>query len=607
MVLNIKSFSFWIVVFITSILLFLTVNFVWPDGKFRKQLIDGDGRGYYDYLPALFMYKTVDFKRVFEYEKANHPLEYTGHNFHKIKGIYINKFPVGTALMMLPFFLTAQVLAPLSGLPADGYSIPYQYAVALAALWWLWVGIFFLRKLLMTYKISETAILAVVLLLLTGTNLFHYAFVEVAFSHVYSFAAITAFLYFTRLMLRASRGRSSLWAAVFLGLAVLVRPVNILVLLATPALADNKEGFKKGIISVFGSVKSILLHTALFIVAFSPQMIINYLQTGNPIFYGYRGEGFYFLHPHMVAFLFGFKKGWFVYTPAMLLLFPAVFNLWRNNKFAFFGFVLFLCTLIYVFSSWWNWYYGDGFGMRPMVDYYGLFALVIALWISRLTAMWKNLMLFIVLLFSVVNVIQTYQYTKSIIDVSSMNKKAYQYVFLRTSSKYRHAIGQDDETFYGHLSQQPLLSSANYFETNPKGWTNSLHVDTSLFKSNSHSFVFNDSLLYGSCFTFYGDEHISQKRLYLKLSLFYYEPTVNATGKAFYVTDIRDSLNKLKFYKTFRIKKVPDKTVNTWRKSHIGIVLPRLDSGDRVKVYCWNKAKSKFNIDDFKVQLYAIY
>ena len=190
--------TFWKIIVVFTLGLFLIVNFIWPDDAFRTRTIDGDGRGYYDYLPTLFIYHTVDFKQAFDYEKANQPPGYLGHNFHEVDGIYINKFTVGTALMILPFFLIAHVLSPLFGLPADGYSLLYQYETALAALFWLWVGIFFLWRLLRSYRIPDKISFWIILLLVLGTNLLYYALVDVAFSHVYSFAAIAGFLYVVR-------------------------------------------------------------------------------------------------------------------------------------------------------------------------------------------------------------------------------------------------------------------------------------------------------------------------------------------------------------------------------------------------------------------------
>ena len=596
---------FWSVTLPVTLLLFVAVNFVWPDGSYRKKTVDGDGKGYYAYLPVILLQHTVDFNQALNREKKNRPLEYSSHYFHKVGAVYDNKYSTGTALMILPFFLAAHIISFLFGFPVDGYSVLYQYAVALAALWWLWVGLFFLRKLLQSYGVSERITVWAALFLLLGTNLFHYAFMEVAFSHVYSYTAITAFLWFSRLLFKSNGKKYAFIAAFALGIVALIRPVNILIVIALPLVAENSRILKTRLMGLFGSFKNVLLLSLVFLFAISPQLIINYLQTGNLIVYGYRGEGFDFLHPRLGAFLFSFKKGWLVYTPVMLLLLPATIALWRQSKLMFYGFVLFLSILVYTFSSWWNWYYGDGFGMRPMVEYYGLFALVISLWVNKLNPLAKGVLLMVVLLFSALNIGQTYQYSKGIIHVDSMTREAYKYVFLRTSDQYRNVVGSADEDFYGKLSSQPLLTTTSDFEGHSVGWTASKHNDTILFRSSKNSYRFDEKTPYSTSFNVVIDS-VLHHRIYLMASLYFFEPSENAAQQALYVVDVRDSDNNPKFYKAFKVKRVPDKVVNVWRKSHIGIVLPNLDEGDKVKVYCWNKALSIFNIDDFSIRFIPI-
>ena len=599
--------TFWVAVAGLTLLLFFTVNFVWPDDDFRIRTIDGDGRGYYDYLPTLLLYHTVDFKKTFEFEKANHPPGYLGHNFHKVNGVYINKFTVGTSLMMLPFFLVAHVLSPLLGLPADGYSLLYQYEIALAALFWLWVGLFFLWRLLKSYRISDNIGFGIMLFLITGTNLLHYALVDVAFSHVYSFAAIAAFLYSVRRLLTGFTLARLATAAFLFGWVVLIRPVNAMVLLAIPFLSFKPEVFKQLLIFTVSPVKNLVTALAMFALGIMPQLVINYLQTGNPVVYGYKGEGFYFLNPHITGFLFSYKKGWFVYTPLMLLLIPAVLSLYKRSLYVFITFGIFLLLLLYLFSSWWNWYYGDGFGMRPMVDYYALFALVIALWITKLKPVIRKWILVVSVLLAALNIVQTYQYFKGIIHVDSMNKQAYRYLFLKTSDKYRNVVAPADEFFYGKLSEKPLLISTNDFEGSTERWSKAGNIAVSKFRQEDHCLKMDDKTAFSSSFQFTADEQMADKRLYLIIKSEVLEPVENAALKALFVVDVHNDKGELKFYKAFPVKALPDTLTNKWTAAHKGVVLPLLNYGDRVKCYIWNKEKTRFFIDNMEVVLYEIY
>ena len=604
---NIKPSVYWGVIISLTLLMFLMVNFVWPDDSYRTRAIDGDGSGYYDYLPTLVLNHSVDFKQTFNFEKANHPLDYLGHNFHRVGKGYINKFPVGTALMILPFFLIAHLLSPWFGLPDDGYSLLFQYEAALAALWWLWVGLFFLRKLLQSYHISDGVSFWIVLFTFTGTNLFYYAFVDVAFSHVYSFAAMAAFLFFTRELFVNYNLKWLALASFLLGWIVLIRPINILVLLSIPLLATNKRVFTKVGGEILGSFKKLSIIILMFLVAISPQLIINFLQTGKPVLYSYQGEGFYLFHPHISDFLFSFRKGWFVYTPLLLLLFPALLSLYKKSKYHFYALLLFILILVYIFSSWWNWFYGDGFGMRPMVDFYSLFALMIAWWVVNLSARYKKVLLFISFLFVGLNVVQSFQYFRGIIHVDSMTQKAYWHQFLRTADLYRDVVGSEDECFYGSLSRDPVIVSLNTFENPVKGWSKVSNLDSSYYFSPDHSVKFTDKFEFSSAFQYRLGDDAFKKKFYLKQKVYYYESTINAVLNTLFVVDIRDDSGRLIFYKSFPIKRLPDDAVQQWKPAHIGVILPRMEPGYIIKAYLWNKGKTDFFIDNMEVSLYVIH
>jgi hypothetical protein len=604
---NIKPSVFWGVIVSITMMLFLMVSFIWPDNGYRTRIIDGDGRGFYAYLPTLILNRTVDFRIAFEHEKANQPLEYQGHNYHRIDDVYINKFPVGTALMILPFFLLAQLISPWMGLEADGYSLLYQYEVALAALWWLWFGIFFLKKLLQRYKIPDAIIMWLVLLLTTGTNLFHYAFVDVAFSHVYSFAIITTFLFYSDKLISRFKVKYLALTAFLLGWIVLIRPVNVLVVLTVPFFAADGKLLRRRLIEIFGSIKNWLLIIAFFVLGVLPQMAINYLQTGSFVLYGYKGEGFYFLHPHFLDFLFSYRKGWFVYSPVMLLLFPAMLVLFRKSKYRFVCFVAFLLFLTYFFSSWWNWYYGDGFGMRPMVEFYSFFTLVAALWIKELKPLFKKIVLSISIVLAVFNMLQSYQYFKGIIHVDSMTEAAYRYQFLKFSDEYRNVVAPSDEYFYGELSKEPVLYSVNDFESDSKGWNNPKSLSTVYHFSPNHSQRLENNIEYSSSFKLIADEPVSEIKPYLVLKTVFLEPDTNAALNVLFVVDIRDQNKKLRFYKAFPIKRLPDDLTKQWIPAHIGILIPALNKNDILKTYIWNKEKSTVFIDDFEVNLYEIH
>ena len=591
-------------VYASLVIIFLSVNLIGTD-SIRKVFIDGDGSGHYAYLPSLIIYGSVDFTDVFNFEKSQRPPDYMGHYFHKVNGIYINKYTAGTALLQLPFFIIGYLLSLLLGFAPDGYNVVFQYCSALSALFWVGIGLVFLVKFLETYSINKKFAWAMSVVCLFGTNLFFYTFVDSSFSHVYSFSIITLFVYYMRRIFLAYGRWDVVKAAFLLGLIFLIRPANILIVAIIPFLAGSSEKMISAIkdkISNHDYLPAIIA----FIVALSPQLIINYLQTGSPIIYGYQNEGFYFTDPQIVNFLISFKKGWFIYTPIFLLLIPGMIYLWRSQtKFSFFSFLFFFVVLVYVFSSWWNWYYGDSFGMRPMVDYYSIFILIIALFIHNTCKKWiKNLAFVFIGLTIILNLIQSYQYAIGIIHADSMTKKAYWQVFLDIDKQSAKKISCGDETFYGRLDENPFFTTYNNIETSDIGWTKSAVGASEFWYSDSLAIKQTPKSVWSPSYKYYiPDSLVGYGNIYVRYNTRYYEEVKDAALKSVFVVDITDETGKNVFYKTFKIKNIPDNIVNEWQLGSIGFKLPKITKDmEFIKFYIWNVGKQTYYIDDLELQ-----
>ena len=580
---------------------FIITNFTGPNA-YRKVIIDGDGSGLYAYLPAIIIHKTIDFTPVFEFEKSRRAPDYMGHYFHSHEEILINKFGCGTALLQLPFFLIAYLLSILTGLEADGYNVLFQYSVALSAIFWAFVGLIYFVKLASLYGIKKEYAWLIAILGFIGTNLFYYALVAPAASHIYSFSLISIFLYFMKKSFLVYNRKSLFISTFILGLIVLVRPVNILIVLALPFLSSSFNNFYSVIRKKLakGDIIFIVLIMAL---SLSPQLVINYLQTGKLIFFSYQNEGFYFGHPELLNFLFSYRKGWLIYTPFMLLLVPGMITLYKRSKFEFFSFLGFLIILVYIFASWWNWFYGDSLGMRPMVDFYSIFFLVIALFISTVK---QSRVFLIILLFislsTALNLIQTYQFAKGIIHPDSMNKEAYWKVFLKTSDEYVGIIAATDESYYGTLSKYPFFETINDMEGTYPAWAIAKNRSEENF-SGKYSAQLNNTVIYSPSFSYKIPESlISKKNLYVFFETMVFEKEQNAAIDALFIMDISNNEGQTIFYKKFHVKKLPDDIVGEWQKESIGFKLPELTTDmAQIKFYIWNVGKQGFLLDDLVI------
>ncbi|HEY9115610.1 MAG TPA: hypothetical protein VIN10_13000 [Bacteroidales bacterium] len=587
------------------LLAFFTCNF----DKFSSnslKFIDGDGSGLYSYLPQILLHHSVDFNEIFEVEKQQKSLDFTGHYFHEVQGVTINKFSSGTALLQLPFFLMAWLLSFIFGFPPDGYSVLFQIGVAFAAIFWAFVGMKFFIKLAKTYNIPENISFLAVLSGFFGTNLFYYTVGIPSASHVYSFAIISVFAYFTRKLFLNFEYKTLYTIAFLFGLIVLIRPVNLVVIAAIPFLAGTPDNLFFVLKKKF-QAKILFINFLLFVLATSPQLLINYLQTGQLLVYGYKNEGFIFTDPAIIHFLFSYRKGWFLYTPFMLMLIPAVIFLWKKSQYQFWSFLVFIFTIVYIFASWWNWIYGDSFGMRPMIDFYSIFLLVILIFFHSLkNKILKSAVFTFVGLAIFLNLFQSYQYKKGIIHPDSMNQEAYWYVFLKTGENYESAISGQYEYYYGELAENEFFESLNTIEVTPQGWS-AAQIPAKLDETENIIAEMNSEAVFSPTFHYkIPAELVGKRNLYVIFSADYYELTENSAGKTLFVADISDTSGKTVFYKSFHLKALPDEKAGEWKKAEIGFKLPEISAEfAQLKLYIWNIEGGHFYLDNLRLRFYT--
>ncbi len=427
-----KSWATFTPWFIGLVILWAIINTTFKK-DYKTGIIEADGKGYYAYLPAVFIYHDLNFGFFDQVEKNtyyNPNLYYEYRRTDNAKTV--DKYYVGTAICLAPFFLAGHVITLIKGFPADGYSYYYTLMVHLGALFYFMLGLLGLRRLLRTFGIGETIIALTLFAIVFGTNLFYYVVTEFSMSHVYSFTAITWFSLMIRKYFTNPKNKYLFYSALLLGFITLIRPINILIVLAIPFLADNPDRFMSGIKSILTKKWILLLSVSGFVVLVFIQLLIYKISTGSFIVYSYQEEGFNFLNPQIWNFLFSYRKGMFVYTPILLLSLGGLIYLFRKNRFQFYTLLGFLIILVYVFSSWHMWFYGGSFSQRVMIEYYAFFSILLAKTLQETRKKpVKKLFVSMILLLVIVCQIQTYQYRRMQIHWSDMNKEKYWEVFMR--------------------------------------------------------------------------------------------------------------------------------------------------------------------------------
>lgn len=394
----------------------------------RDEVIRYDVSSYYSYLPAIFIYHDPGFQFLKKENRRNiwYQVMPDGRRFQRMT--------LGMSLLYLPFFLAGHAAALLSGYPADGYSMPYALALVFAGVFYGMAGLWLLRRVLLDFFDPRVTDITLICLAL-GTNLFFYTTMAGAMSHVYSFCLFATLLFLFLKWHQKPGWQLALLAGAVLGIAVLIRPTNIIMLILplTYGIVDKKSILERWwLYKKNGHLVAVGALTALLIL--SLQCLYWKYTLGEWLIYSYEKERFYFGNPHILEGLFSFRKGWLLYTPLMFFAIAGCFWLRKGLKAWAVAIPLYLCVQIYVVCSWWNWWYGGSFGQRPMVEAYAFLAIPLAAAIAKILEMrsyLRKLLSGVVILLIFFNLFQTIQVRLGLLHWDSMSKEAYQAIFLK--------------------------------------------------------------------------------------------------------------------------------------------------------------------------------
>lgn len=433
------------------VIVLIVTNFIYARYNSPNHVIQWDVKSYYAYLPVAFIYK--DFTMKFREENPEKFSDLIWPQYLST-GRPAIQMTMGMAILYSPFFFAAHAVALLSDYEADGYSRPYRFALNFSGVFFVWIGLLFLVKILRRH--FREHIIAVTLLAITlGTNLFYYATIEAAMTHAANFAMIVVFVWLTIKFYKKPSINRVLLPGILAGLITLVRPNNIIVLLIF-FLWDIRsfDDLIKRFLFFLPRFHWVLLMATVFALVWIPQFIYWQWVSGKFFFnaYALRNEGFYFDDPEITNILLSYRKGWLVYTPMMVFALAGMVFLPRKVPGLITSFSIFMILNVYILASWWCWWYGGTFGSRPFIDVYGLLALPFAAFIGfifrqkRFIAYAFSMIALLVLL---LNHYQTSQYAKGYIHYDAMDKVTYWDVFLKKhpSQLYWDKIPENSEKY----------------------------------------------------------------------------------------------------------------------------------------------------------------
>jgi len=365
-------------VFLSLILGFAEVHH-W--GRFNTPPIRSDGAGYYAYLVDAFIYQDMTSQRLVEDLLAGDSAAAKTYGLERLsdRNGYLIKYPVGVALLESPFFMGAHLSCRLIKGECNGHSALYQNSVGVAAAFYCVSG------LLLTYGVlrrrfgSATAYSAT-LACVFATNLYHYATYDASFSHVYSFFAVSSFVYLTDRFITHPRPMLAIALGLSAALTCLTRLSDVMVipLVALALISDGASELRR---KLAGRYETLLAVGLAFLGTILLQLIYWHQSTGTWLIgNSYIGEpGFKFASPNFPAVLFLPTKGLFLWQPVLILaclgLLRAAFA--TGDRLSLAGLGIFGIAA-YIYAAWWTPTLGGGFGHRGFVDFYLFAALGLA-------------------------------------------------------------------------------------------------------------------------------------------------------------------------------------------------------------------------------------
>lgn len=384
-----------------------------------------DGFGYYMYLPHLFENGSLNITKEWAQEKQN--IYCNGFPAYQLKkqdnGSELNIYQMGQSYLFLPAYTVAEIFARTLKYKTDGFSTPYHIAFILNALLFLIIGLIYTRKLLLLFA-SDKATGWTLLLIFLATNTYATFTIQYDLPHLYLYTLNAVFLFHVFTYLKEPNKKNLLYSAIVLGLASCMRPTEVFLGIIPLFILFKTHGRS------LTFLKKLSIYPLFGIIWMLPQ--IYYWNTVGDQFLALNmhSEDIVYSDPHLIDFLFSYRKGWLLYTPLFIIVPINLQFSYFKNKTLFYSTTLFFLIYLYTVASWETWYYAASFGSRPMVEIYPVLAIGIALLITNLKGrLWRSALLIFSLFCLSLNLFQSRQMEIGILHNERMTKEHYWYIF----------------------------------------------------------------------------------------------------------------------------------------------------------------------------------
>ncbi len=545
---------------------------------FQNKTIYSDGRGYYAYLPAYFIYNDPTFAASMKAENKQLGSELNSqyYIFKNQKGRYFNKYFPGVAVMQLPFFAGASALTWIAGKPVTGYSNTFSNFFYLGHLFYSVFGILLFLSCLKQFFPNAKNLEWIVILSIIATPLFYYM-LEIPLSHSYTFFLFGLFTWLILKLKVKFSLRFFFFLGLVLGLIAITRPTNVMVVLAIPLILGSSTStilFFKNVFSkklMYLSVGFIGFACMLFVL-----LVLLKWQSGEWLFWPYNGEGFNWTNPMIWQSLLSFRAGIVMQSPIILVSFIGVLVYFKQNRFQAFWWCVFFAINLYIISAWWCWDYASLFGSRPFTELF-FFLLIPIFWLAE--KYWKPTM-YALGFFALLGTVRYLQVTEGYMPDQRFTKSNYfsSLAFWKSENYDRWVFTEACEPFGTKVKSEVLMTenkvvnvdANDVFALTSEKEINPNHLDARLFVTVSLEKWM---------------EYVPMKDVLIVIDAYNTE------------TNARCYLTQPLFNDRYEAHK-------SWEKLVFSeFVQDNFSECNRIKVYIWNQGQNTFKIRNFRAVL----
>jgi hypothetical protein len=359
--------------------------------------------------------------------------------------------------------------------------------------------------------------------------------------------------------------------------------------------------------------KKQILTIAIVVFLLGAVQLVYYKLATDHFFvdaYNNAGEGFDFLSPHTMDFLFSARKGWLVYTPIFVFSFFGFWLMWKQRHVVLLALFFFTILNIYVLSSWTCWWYAESFGQRALVQSYLVLLIPFGFFLKFIFSqkLWLKTSVFSIMLLLIgLNQFQTWQLHKGLIHPSRMTKDAYWAHFMRTQAVVNFEdlllVNKDVPAEYRLENEMDKLTVAKQFRFSfqSDSW---VLVEWDSEQEPEGVWV-NVNQIYSKDIVLKYPEITTKKNVIFKLEAW-----------VFCMGDVKEVLPRIVFKMRHRGKPYYDQYLhldehekfqtNTWIKvEHVFYSADvRNMKRDEIQIFAWLAGQGAFKVDNFKLTVY---